>query len=56
MCEKYNDLRKIDKLAVASAEVDGLKDEIGSGIKKLMGNKESLEHMSDKAEKMKGIY
>jgi hypothetical protein len=38
---------------VASAEVDDLKDEIGTGIKKLMGNQESLEQMSEKAEKMK---
>jgi hypothetical protein len=36
--ETYNDLAKVDKVARAQGEVDGLKDEIGSGIKKLMGN------------------
>lgn len=36
-------------MAVASSEVDGLKGEIGVGIRKLMGNKENLEQMSEKA-------
>ena len=30
-----------------------MKDEIGSGIKKIMGNQESLNQMGEKAEKMK---
>jgi hypothetical protein len=36
--ENYSDLSKVDKVARAQGEVEGLKDEIGSGIKKLMGN------------------
>lgn len=56
LCVKYNDLKKVDKLAVASSEVDDLKDEIGTGIKKLMGNQESLEQMSEKAQKMKSTF
>lgn len=38
LLDKYSDLSKIDKVARAQEEVDGLKDEIGVGIKKIMGN------------------
>jgi hypothetical protein len=47
--DKYSDLSKIDKVARAQEEVEGLKDEIGTGIKKIMGNQESLNAMSEKA-------
>ena len=43
----------MDKLAQAAEEVESLKDELGSGIKKIMGNQETLNQMSDKAERMK---
>jgi hypothetical protein len=56
LCDKYNDLKKVDKLAQASDEVESLKDEIGVGIKKIMGNQESLNTMNEKAEKMKGTH
>ena len=46
MATQYNDLKKVDKLAQAQGEVDDLKDEIGSGIKKMMGNQESLNKMN----------
>lgn len=46
LCDKYNDPKKVDKLAQATEEVESLKDEIGSGIKKIMGNQESLNNMN----------
>ena len=46
---KFNDLSKIDKVAKAQEEVEGLKGELGVGIKKIMGNQESLNTMSEKA-------
>ena len=46
-------MSKVDKLAQAAEEVESLKDELGSGIKKIMGNQETLNQMSDKAERMK---
>jgi hypothetical protein len=36
--ESYNDLAKVDKVALAQGEVDGLKDEIGFRDKKTDGN------------------
>lgn len=45
----YNDVSKIDKVGRASNEVKELEGEIGTGIKKLMDNQESLNSMSDKA-------
>jgi signal transduction histidine kinase len=49
LTDRYNDLAKVDKLAQATEEVESLKDELGSGIKKIMGNQETLNQMSDKA-------
>ena len=46
---QYNDLTKIDKLAKANSEVKNLEVELGTGIKKLINNQESLSEMDDKA-------
>jgi hypothetical protein len=39
---KYNDPKKFDKLTKANEEVQLLEGELNVGIKKLMGNKETL--------------
>lgn len=46
---QYSDLTKIDKVSKAQSEVNELQGEIGTGIKKLMANQESLSEMDDKA-------
>ena len=53
LAAQYNDLNKIDKLAKANTEVKQLENELGTGIKKLINNQESLSEMDDKAERMK---
>ena len=42
LTETYSDLRKVDKVRKAQDEVGMLEGELNIGIKKLMGNKETL--------------
>lgn len=46
---QYSDLTKVDKVAKAQSEVKQLEGELGVGIKKIIGNQESLSEMDDKA-------
>jgi hypothetical protein len=39
----------VDKLSTALSEVNSLKDELGEGIKKVMGNQDTLNNMNEKA-------
>ena len=49
----YSDLTKVDKVRKAQYEVQELEVELNYGIKKIMGNRETLTQMDDKAEEMK---
>lgn len=53
LTETYSDLRKVDKVRKAQDEVGMLEGELNIGIKKLMGNKETLTQLDDKADEMK---
>lgn len=46
----------MDKVKEAQKAVNELKGELNFGVKKLIGNKEVLEDMNDKASLMKGNY
>lgn len=43
LCEKYEDLKKVDKVRAAQSEVKGLENELQVGIQKLKSNKDVLQ-------------
>ncbi len=53
VCEKYRDAC-VDKVKEAQKAVNELQADLNFGVKKLIGNKETLEDMNDKASLMKG--
>lgn len=52
LCEKYKD-SSVDKVKQVQMATDELKQELTTGVRKLIGNKENLEEINDKASLMK---
>ncbi len=48
-------MTKVDKVSAANKEASELQSELNTGIKKLMDNRDQLDELDSKAEKLKGI-
>ncbi len=53
LCDKYNDVASVDKVAAVSLQVDAVKGVMQNNINSVMRNTENIEHLLDNTNAMK---